>query len=125
MRRPEGDNAWDVQISTGRSTQQKPTIQQKDELESGRRAKKVYLRDRTFWTSKDVLQDAQVVLKRAAHRGVPSKNAVKLETSGNQEETVTEHDVSLKRRKIGEPEIDPGGASSSTADTPKRGESEQ
>ena len=50
----EGDNAWDVQFlnlcvgsswnATARSTQQKPTIQQMVELESGRRAKKVYLR---------------------------------------------------------------------------------
>ena len=36
-----------------------------------------------------------------------------------------ELDVSLKKRKIGEPDIHPGGASSVTADTPKRGESEQ
>ena len=32
---------------------------------------------------------------------------------------------SLKKRKIGEPDINPGGASSLTADTPKRGECEQ
>ena len=54
VRRLEGDNAWDLQFlnlcvgsmwnATARSTQQKPTIQQKDELESGRRAKRVYLR---------------------------------------------------------------------------------
>ena len=31
-----------------------------------------------------------------------------------------EPNVSLKKRKIGEPEINPGGASSLTADTPKR-----
>ena len=36
-----------------------------------------------------------------------------------------EPDVSLKKRKFGEPDINPGGASSLTADTPKRGESEQ
>ena len=50
VRRLEGDNAWDLQFlnlcvgspwnATARSTQ-KPTIQQKDELESGRRAKRV------------------------------------------------------------------------------------
>ena len=48
------DNARDLQFlnvcvaspwnATARSTQQKPTIQQKDELESGRRAKRVHLR---------------------------------------------------------------------------------
>ena len=52
--RLEGDSAWDLQLlnlcvgspwnATARSTQQKPTIQQKDELESGRRAKRVHLR---------------------------------------------------------------------------------
>ena len=52
-------------------------------------------------------------------------DAVKLETYGNQEEIVPEPDVSLKKKKIGEPDINPGGASSLTADTPKRRESEQ
>ena len=37
-------------------------------------------------------------------------DAIKLETSGNQEEIVQELDVSLKKRKIGEPDIIPGGA---------------
>ena len=36
-----------------------------------------------------------------------------------------EPDANLKKRKIGEPDINPGGASSLTADTPKRRESEQ
>ena len=54
VRRLEGDNAWDSQFlnlcvgspwnATARSTQQTPTIQQKGELESGRRAKRVHLR---------------------------------------------------------------------------------
>ena len=49
VRRLEGDNSWNLQLlnlcagspwnATGRSTQQTPTIQQKDELESGRRVK--------------------------------------------------------------------------------------
>ena len=56
---------------------------------------------------------------------VDKGDAIKLETSGNQEEIVLEPDVSWKKRKIGEPEINPGGASSLTADTPKRRESEQ
>ena len=46
-------------------------------------------------------------------------DAIKLETSGNQEEIVPEPDVSLKKRKIGEPDINSGGASSLTADTPR------
>ena len=85
VRRLEGDDAWDSQFlnlcvgspwnATARSTQQKPTIQQEDELESGRRAKLVHLRPEYVWTSTDVLQDALVVLETgAAHRGVPSKN---------------------------------------------------
>ena len=51
---------------------------------------------------------------------VDKGDAIKLETSGNQEPY-----VSLKKKKIGEPEIKPDGASSSTADILKRGESEQ
>ena len=46
----------------------------------------------------------------------------KIETGG---EIVEEPDANLKKRKIGEPDINPGGASSLTADTPKRRESEQ
>ena len=54
VRRLEGDNAWDLQFlnlcvgspwnATARSTLQKPTVQQKGELGSGRRAKIVYVR---------------------------------------------------------------------------------
>ena len=72
VRRLEGDNAWDLQFlnlcvgsprnATARSTQPGPTVQQKDELESGRRAKIVYLRQNIL-TRTDVLQDAQVVLE--------------------------------------------------------------
>ena len=53
VRRLEGDNAWDLQFlnlcvgspwnATAKSTPQGPTIQQKDELASGRRAKRLYL----------------------------------------------------------------------------------
>ena len=72
VRRLEGDSAWNLQFlnlcvgspwnATARSTQQTPTIQQKDELDSGRRAKRVYLRQ-NIWTSTDALQGAQVVLE--------------------------------------------------------------
>ena len=54
MRRLEGDNAWALQFlnlcvgspwnATARSTQQGSTIQQKDELVSVKRAKRLYLR---------------------------------------------------------------------------------
>ena len=63
--------------------------------------------------------------KRIEQEMVGQGDAIKLETSGNQEEVVQEPDVSWKKRKIGEPDINPGGASSTTADTPKWGESEQ
>ena len=56
---------------------------------------------------------------------VDKSDAIKLETSGNQEEFVPEPDVSWWKRKVGEPDINPGGASSLTADTPKKGESKQ
>ena len=52
--RLDGDSAWDLQFlnqcvgspwnATARSTQQRPTIQKKDELSSGRRARRLYLR---------------------------------------------------------------------------------
>ena len=41
---------------------------------------------------------------------------------GASEEIVQQPDASLKKKKIGEPDINPGGASSLTADTPKRRE---
>ena len=64
---------WSVECDTARSTQQKPTIQQKDELESGRRAKRVYLRQNIL-DKYGRTAGCPVVLKWAAHRGVPSKN---------------------------------------------------
>ena len=85
VRRLEGDNAWDLQflnlcvgspwIATARSTQQTPTVQQKDELESGRRAKRLYLHilDKYGRTAGCPC----CVWNRAARRGVPSKNRTK------------------------------------------------
>ena len=49
-------------------------------------------------------------------------DAIKIEAS---EEIVEEPDANLKKRKIGEPDINPGGASSLTTNTPKKRESEQ
>ena len=49
-------------------------------------------------------------------------DAIKIEAA---EEIVEEPDANLKKRIIGKPDINPGGASSSMADTPKRRESEQ
>ena len=51
-------------------------------------------------------------------------DAIKFEIRENQKEAVKEPDVSLKKWKIGEKDVNPGGASSATADTTKRGESE-
>ena len=144
VRRLEGDSAWDLQFlnlcvgspwnATARSTQQTPTIQQKDELESGRRAKRVYLRqnilDKYGRTAGcpgcvGIGQHTEECRARIEQQMVDKGDAIELETSGNQEETVPEPDVGLKKRKVGEPDVNPGGASSLTADTPSRGESEQ
>ena len=130
VRRLEGDNAWDLQFldlcvgspwnATARSTQQKPTIQQKDELETDRRAKRVYLRhnilDKYGRTAGcpgcvGIQQHTEECRARIEQEMVGKGDAHKLETSGNQEEIVPEPDVSLKKRKIGEPDINPGGAS--------------
>ena len=127
----EGDNAWDLQfwnlcvgslwIATARSTQQKPTIQQKGELESGRRAKRVYLRQNILDKYGRPAgcpgcvgngQHTEECRARVEQEMVDKDDAIKLETSGNQEEIVPEPDVSLKKRKIGYPDINPGGASS-------------
>ena len=142
--RLEGDIAWDLQFlnlcvgspwnATARSTQQTPTIQQKDELESGRRAKRVYLRQnildkygRTAGCPSclEIRQHTEECRTRIEQEMVNKGDAIKLETSGNQEESVPEPDVGMKKRTVGEPDINPGGASSLTADTPKRRESEQ
>ena len=56
---------WQSVNATARSTQQIPTIQQKDELESGRRAKKS-VHATEHLDSTDVLQDAQVVLEMSS-----------------------------------------------------------
>ena len=79
--------------------------------------------DRTFGTSADVLQDAKVVIgqhteecrARIEQEMVDKGDAIKLETSGNQKENVQDldvRDVGLKKRKVGERDINPGGASS-------------
>ena len=144
VRRLEGDNAWDLQFlnlcvgspwnATARSTQQGPTIQLKDELGSGRRAKRVYLRQNILDTygraagcpgCLGIGQHTEECRARIEQDMVNKGDAIKVETSGNQKEIVPEPDVSLKKRKVGEPDINPGGASILTADTPKRRESEQ
>ena len=88
--------------------------------------------DRTFWTSTDALQGAQVVLElgstqRNAEQELNKKwrtrvMQIKIETGG---EIVEEPNANLKKRKLDEPDINPGGSSSLTADTPKRKQSEQ
>ena len=142
VRRLEGDNAWDLQFknlcvgspwnATTRSTQQTPTIQQKDELESGRRAKKVYLRQNILDKYGRIAgrpgcvgigQHTEECRARVEQEMVDKSDAIELEISGNQEEIVPEPDVSLKKRKLVSQMS--GGASSLTADTSHRGESEQ
>ena len=131
VRRLEGDNAWDLQFlslcvgspwnATARSTQQEPTIQRKDELASGKRAKRLYLRqnilDKYGRTAGcpgclGIGQHTEECRARIEQEMVDKGDAIKLETSGNQEEIVLEPDVGLKKRKICEPDINPGGASS-------------
>ena len=46
---------------------------------------------------------------RIKQETVDKDDAIKLETSGNQEEILQELDVSLKRRKIGKPDDNPVG----------------
>ena len=84
VRRLEGGNAWDLQFlnlcvgspwnATARSKQQKPTIQQKDELESGKRAKSSVLATEHFGQVRTYCRMPRLWWTWAAHRGVPSKN---------------------------------------------------
>ena len=133
VRRLEGDSAWNLQFlnlcvgspwnARARSTQQTRTIQQKDELESGRRAKRVYLRqnilDKYGRTAGcpgclGIRQHTEEYRARIEQEMVDKGDAIKIEAP---EEILEEPDANLKKRKIGEPDIKPGGASSSTADT--------
>ena len=107
VRRLEGDNAWDLQLlnqcvgspwnATARSTQRKPTIQRKDELASGKRAKRLYLRPnildkfgRTagFPGCVGIGEHTEECRARIEQEMVDKGDAIKLETSGNQEEVV-------------------------------------
>ena len=105
--RLEGDNALELHFlnlcvgspwnAIARSTQQTPTIQQKDELESGRRAKRVYLRQH-IWNKYGrtagcpgclgIGQQTEECRARVEQDMVDKGDAIKLETSGNQEEIV-------------------------------------
>ena len=117
--------------ATARSTQQTPTIQQKDELDSGRRAKRVYLRQNIFDKfgrtagcpgCLGIGQHTEECRARVEQEMVDKGDAIKIEAG---EEILEEPVANLKKKKIGEPNFSPHGASSSTADTPKRRESEQ
>ena len=137
VRRLEGDNARNLQLlnlcvgspwNATASTQQTPRIQQKDGLDSGRRAKRVCLRqnilDKYGRTAGcpgclGIGQHTEECRARIEQEMVDKGDASKIEAG---EEIVEEPDANLKKRKICEPDINPGGASTSTAE---RRESEQ
>ena len=119
VKRLEGDDALDLQFlnlcvgspwnATAKSTPQGPTIQQKDELQSGRRAKKLYLRQnildkygradgcpRCVGNGQHTEGAEQELNKKMLDKG----DAIKIETSGSQEEIVTGLCVGLKRGKL-------------------------
>ena len=91
--------------ATARSTQHGPTIQQKDELASGKRAKRFYLRQNILDKYGRIAgcpgcvgigQHTEECRARLEQEMVDTGDAIKLKTSGNQEEFVHEPDVSLK-----------------------------
>ena len=105
VRRVEGDNAWDLQFlnlcvgrpwnATARSTQQGPKVQQKDELASGKRANRLYLRQNMLDAygrtagcpgCAGIGQHTEECRARIEQEMVDKGDAIKLETSGNQEE---------------------------------------
>ena len=153
VRRLEGNNAWDLQFMnlsvrhpwdvTAWSTQQEPTIQSKDELTSGRRVKRLYLRQHIMDKygrsvgcpgCVGIGQHTEECGTRIEQEMVDKGEAVKIAAS---EDIAQEPDAILMKRRVGtttsfgkpnasgEPDVNPGGASSLTADTRKRSESEQ
>ena len=92
----------------------------------------MYLRQNNLDKYGRALQDAQVVLESGStQRNAEQELNIKWWTRVMQlklrklKKLWKNIFVILKKRKIGEPDINPGGASSSTADTAKRRESEQ
>ena len=103
VRRLEGDNAWELQLSnlcvdspwnaTPKSTPQGPTIQQKEELASGRRAKRLCSRqnilDKYGRTTRcpgcvGIGQHTEECRARIERDMLDKGDAIKIETSGNQ-----------------------------------------
>ena len=115
-------------MQTARNTQQTPTIQQKDELDSGRRAKRLYLRQNIldrYRRTAGCPDCAGIGLHTEECRARIEQEMVDKCDAIYQETIAQKPDVSLKKRKISEPDISPGGASSLMADTLRRGEFEQ
>ena len=130
LRRLEGDNAWDLQClnlcvgspwnATARSTQQGPATNKMMSWQAAT-VRKCCICDGTYLDKYGrtpgcpgcvgIGQHTEVCRARFEQEMVDEGDAIKLETSGNQDEIVQKPDVSLKR-KIGEPHINPGGASS-------------
>ena len=99
-------------MQTARSTQQTPIIPTKRMSWTVADVQKECICDRTFWTSTDALQDAQVVLEldstqrecraRIEEEMVDKGDAITIETGG---EIAEEPDANLKKRKNGEPSL--------------------
>ena len=143
VRRLEGHSDWDLQFLnlcvggpwsvTAKSTSQGPTIQPKDALASGRRAKTSYIRQsildkygRAIGCSGCVgigphTEDCRARIEpEMLAKGV----AIELETRQEQEGNPKVSEASSKKRKIGESDINSGGASSLAPDTSNRRASE-
>ena len=121
VRRLEGDSAWDLQFlnlcvgspwsATAKSVPQGPTIQPKDEVASDGRVKRLYLRQ-------------NILDKYGRTTGCPGFIGIGPHTEDCRARIEREMLASSKKRKTGESDVNPGGASSQTADTPKREGSE-
>ena len=139
VRRVEGDNAWDLQffnvcVLAVRGMRQQGA-RSRDQKSNKRMTWRVANVPKILYLRQNMLdkygrtagypgcagigQHTEECRARIEQEMVEKGDAIKLETSGNQEEIVQEPEVSLVKRTIGEPDLNPGGASSSTADTPK------
>ena len=110
------------------------SIRTKDELASGRRANRLYIRQsildkygRTTGCPGCVgfVLHTEDCRARIEQEMFAEGDALKFETRQEQEGDPRQSEASPKRRKTGESDANPGAESSPTADTPKRRESEQ
>ena len=121
VRRLEGDNVWNFAIPESVCWQSVECNSKEHAADTNNPTKGWTVADvqkwcicATFWTSTDALQGAQVVLELGSTQACRARIEQGVVNKGGGE-IVEEPDANLKE----EPDFNPGGASSLTADTPR------